>query len=101
MCCVELVLRDFQVRLKAERLAPHEPRGDGEHDDERSEHVVRATGLRSVWKAEIVDLTAAVKAIWTNDREAFRPLVEQIAAAQARGARQPIDGVTYREERVA
>ena len=60
----------------------------------------RATGLRSVWRAEIDDLFAAVGGLWKANPEAFRPLVEQLAAAEARGARRPMPGVTFIEDRV-
>ena len=60
----------------------------------------RATGLRSVWRAEVDDLWIAVGGLWRSNPEAFRPLVEQLASAEARGARRPMPGVSFHEDRV-
>ena len=60
----------------------------------------RATGLRTHWSAEITNFTAAVGGVWEDNPEAFRPLIEQLAAAEARGARRPMPGVTFHAERV-
>ena len=61
----------------------------------------RAMGLRSVWKAAVIDPRAAAAHYWTTNPEAFAGLLQKLADDDVRsGKRSGIPGVTITEERV-
>lgn len=60
---------------------------------------LRVQSLRTTWRAEITDRTAALKALLARNPEEFVALIQRLADAEARGARTPIAGITYHEER--
>lgn len=60
---------------------------------------LRVQSLRTTWRAEITDRTEALKAFIKRNPEEFLALIQHLADAEARGARTPIAGITYHEER--
>lgn len=59
------------------------------------------TGLRTYWRAEITDMKEALRHYLRTQPDRFTDLVEQLAAADARGTRAPVPGVTFHEEKKA
>lgn len=60
-----------------------------------------ATGLRTVWRAEVKDMRAAMLFYMKRDPDRFRNLVYELAARDARGTRAPVDGVEFLEDKQA
>ena len=60
-----------------------------------------ATGLRTYWTAEITDRKAALLAYLARNPEAFEELIQRLADQDARGARPPVNGITYHEQKKA
>lgn len=60
-----------------------------------------ATGLRTVWRAEITDMRSAMLAYMKREPDRFRSLVEELAAKDARGTRAPVAGVLFIETKEA
>lgn len=60
-----------------------------------------ATGLRTYWEAEITDRKAALIHYITTRPDAFEALIQQLADADARGARAPVPGVVFHERKRA
>lgn len=60
----------------------------------------RATGLRSVWKAELTDAREAARHYWTVNPGAFDGVLRQLAAEDVRAGKRTIPGFTVTEERV-
>lgn len=60
-----------------------------------------ATGLRTVWHAEITDRKAALVFLIQKWPERFEALIQDMADTEAHGARSPIPGILYKEEKVA
>jgi hypothetical protein len=62
----------------------------------------RAMGLRTVWKAEIVNLNDAVRWFWERDPAPFAALAQKLADDLVRAGRRgdAIPGVEIREEKV-
>ena len=60
-----------------------------------------ATGLRTVWEAEITDRRAALNFYIKREPERFVALLQQLAGEDARGARGNVPGVTFVERKVA
>lgn len=60
-----------------------------------------ATGLRTVWLAEIIDQRAALNAYIKRSPEAFRTLLQTLADHDARNGRPAVAGVEYKEEKRA
>lgn len=60
-----------------------------------------ATGLRTYWEAEITDRKAALVHYITARPDAFEALIQQLADADARGARGTVPGVVFHERKRA
>lgn len=60
-----------------------------------------ATGLRTIWEAEIIDRRAALNHYIKTNPDAFTDLIAQLADADARGARPAVPGVVYHDRKRA
>jgi len=60
-----------------------------------------ATGLRTVWRAEITDRATALRAYLQRNPDAFLDLIQSLADHDARNGRPAIPGITYHEEKKA
>lgn len=60
----------------------------------------RATGLRSVWRATMVDQREAVMWAWQNHRGAMSALVQELADGDVRRGKHTIPGFEIIEEKV-
>ena len=60
----------------------------------------KVKGFRTKQVAVIIDLDAAVRFYWVDNRDAFAELVQKLADADARSSRRVAKGVEFREERV-
>lgn len=60
----------------------------------------KVKGIRTKQVAIIIDLDAAVRFYWGDNRDAFAELVQKLADADARSSRRVAKGVEFREERV-
>lgn len=60
----------------------------------------KVKGFRTKQVAVIIDLDAAVRFYWSDNRDAFAELVQKLADADARSSRRFAKGVEFREERV-
>ena len=58
-------------------------------------------GLRTIYRADLTDLNAAIKHYWTTQREAFADLVQGLAAADVRNGTREIPGFIIIEEKKA
>tara|TARA_R110000851_G_C13100092_1_gene568109 strand:+ start:8285 stop:9001 length:717 start_codon:yes stop_codon:yes gene_type:complete len=58
-------------------------------------------GLRTTYRAEVTDFTAAARAFWTSHRDRFEALTLTIAQEQVRAGKRDIPGITVIEERKA
>jgi hypothetical protein len=54
-----------------------------------------ATGLRPHWEAEITDQSAALRHYYATQPSTFIDLLQNLAAADARGTRAPVPGVKF------
>jgi hypothetical protein len=68
------------VASKAEKVA-HLAKGIG---------ATRAVGLRSVWRAELADVSAAVRHYWSQDQDEFTALVQRLAERDLRSGKRQI-----------
>jgi hypothetical protein len=59
----------------------------------------RATALRTTYRPELTDLSAAVKHFWAQNRPAFEELVCKLAVDEVRAGKRSIPGFTVHEER--
>lgn len=60
-----------------------------------------ATGLRTVWEAEITDRRAALNFYLKRSPDRFEELLQQLASEDARGARGAVPGVLFHERKKA
>ncbi|MFK4871623.1 hypothetical protein [Novosphingobium sp. ZW T3_23] len=60
-----------------------------------------ATGLRTLWTAEITNRDDALRHYLRQQPEAFIALIRELADRDARGARPQVPGVTYHEQKKA
>lgn len=90
---------NLEVREKAEELL-QEAKAHERHARRTDKAAATGLGLRTTWKAELVDEAAALDHYYPLYREAFLDLVRGYAAADARGGARKIPGFVVREERV-
>lgn len=57
--------------------------------------------LRTTYRPEVTDLSAAIKHYWTADKEAFSALVLELATRDVRAGKRAIPGITIHEEQKA
>lgn len=62
--------------------------------------VGRATGLRTVYVAEVTDITAFSRYAWTEDRAAVEEFMRELAAKMVRNGLREAPGLVVREEKV-
>lgn len=60
-----------------------------------------ATGLRTVWEAEVTDRRAAHNHYIKTNPEAFANLIQELADRDARGSRAPVPGIIFHERKIA
>ncbi|MDX1032808.1 hypothetical protein GOL82_16335 [Sinorhizobium medicae] len=59
------------------------------------------TGLRTVWKAELIDEAAALDWFWGERPDAFRELIQSLADEAVRRGVRKVPGFVVRDEKVA
>jgi hypothetical protein len=69
--------------------------------DKQETRATTGLGLRTTYRPEIADLSAAIKHYWAAKRTAFEALVIELAEADIRAGRRTIPGITVIEERKA
>lgn len=90
---------NLEAREKAEELL-QEAKARDRHARRTDKAATTGLGLRTAWKAELVDEAAALDHYYPLYREAFLDLVRGYAAADARGGLRAIPGFRVYEERV-
>ncbi len=90
---------DLEARERAEELL-QEAKAHERHARRTDKAATTGLGLRTTWKAELVDEAAALDHYYPLYREAFLDMVRGYAAADARGGARKIPGFRVYEERV-
>ncbi|MDE3796958.1 hypothetical protein I7G59_06370 [Sinorhizobium meliloti] len=89
----------------AEREAAEELLADAKKLERQAGRANKAattgTGLRTVWKAELVDEAAALDWFWGERPDAFRELIQSLADEAVRRGVRKIQGFVVRDEKVA
>jgi hypothetical protein len=90
---------NLEARVEAEELLAHAKAV--EKDAKRADrHATTGTGLRAVWRAELVDEAAALDHYYPLYREAFLDMVRGFAASDAVAGVRVIPGFRVYDERV-
>lgn len=89
----------------AEREAAEELLADAKKLERQAGRANKAattgTGLRTVWRAELVDEAAALDWFWGERPDAFRELIQSLADEAVRRGVRKIQGFVVRDEKVA
>lgn len=91
---------DLEAREKAEEQLALAKEADA-FAGRQEKRVATGNGLRTVYRAELADLNAAVKHYWSTDRAAFEALVCDLAARDVRAGKRSVPGFTVTEEKRA
>lgn len=90
---------NLAARVDAEELLAHAK--DVEKDAKRAEKAATtSTGLRTVWRAELVDESKALDWAYSRAPDAFRQLVQGMADTVVRAGMRSVPGFTVTETKV-
>lgn len=84
----------LEAAAKAERIAKA-----AANDKAKATGGSRAVTLRTVYRAEVTDLTAAARHYWPLAKAEFHAVVERLAAEDVRAGKRDIPGVTVHEDK--
>jgi len=91
---------DLEARERAEEQLALAKEADA-FANRQEKRATTGNGLRTVYRAELNDLNAAIKHYWSTDRAEFEGLVCDLAARDVRAGKRSIPGFTVIEEKRA
>ena len=96
---------DLEKREAAEALIREAEKADAaatkaENDKAHAKGGAKAMGLRSVWRAEMVDASAFAKYVWVDHRPELTEFLETLASKLVLGGKRSLPGVNVIEDRV-
>lgn len=91
---------NLEARERAEEQLDEAKYAEG-FADRQEKRATTGLGLRTVYRAEITDLNAAIKHYWASRRDDFAALVQMLADEDVRAGKRTIPGITVHEERKA
>ena len=95
-----LAEREEAERLVQEAKAAEADARKAENAKAHAKGGARATGLRTVYRAELADLKAAAAWVWAERRDELADFIQEQADKSVRGGRRSIPGFNVIEEKV-